>query len=66
MNNIKESWRRIAVLEKRLKWLRNRIDNTEGDLTYDKAEASALEWAIPILISVRDELVKQYKEGKSA
>lgn len=61
MNEIKKSWARIATLEKRLRWLENRIEYSDEDLTFDKAEASALRWAIPILIQVRDKANEEYK-----
>lgn len=63
---IKKSWDRIATLEKRLRWLDNRIKYAESDgkeFSFDKAEASALRWAIPILIQLRDTAVNEYKKG---
>ena len=41
---------RIKRLEKRMNFLNARIfEGGDKDLTYDKAEASALEWAINLL-----------------
>ena len=37
---------RIKTLQKRLNCLETRIKKSDKDLTYDKAEASALKWAI--------------------
>lgn len=42
--------RRLEVLKRRVRHLDDRIELNEGqDLSYDKAEASALRWAIDIL-----------------
>jgi len=41
----------IIRLKRRRDWLHNRITSEgEKDLSFDKAELSALEWAIPILV----------------
>ncbi len=48
----KEENERLKRLYKRLEWLRTRIYQTEGvgnTLSHDRAEASALEWAIDIV-----------------
>ncbi len=45
---------RYLRLEKRAVWLRNRILDTthlHKDLTYDKAELGALEWAMRIILA---------------
>lgn len=49
---------RYIRLEKRAQWLRERILETthlHKDLTFDKAELSALEWAMRIIIEHRKE-----------
>lgn len=40
---------RIGALEKRANFLAFRIAGTQQDLSYDKAELAALQWAIPLL-----------------
>lgn len=41
---------RLAQLERRAAWLKQRADNYTGkDASYDKAELSALLWAIDII-----------------
>lgn len=41
---------RLAQLERRAAWLKTRSDNYKGkDNSYDKAELSALTWAIDII-----------------
>lgn len=37
---------KIAVLAKRLEHLERRINSSSADLSFDKAEAAALRWAI--------------------
>lgn len=46
---------RINRLEKRYIYLLERINSSEFDLSFDKAEASALSWAIEILHKLREE-----------
>ena len=53
---------RLKTLEKRMNFLNNRIyqkGEITGDLSYDRAEASALEWAINLL-----EVHLKVKEGE--
>lgn len=40
---------RISVLEKRISHLRKRIEGSNADLSFDKAELAALEWALKIV-----------------
>lgn len=48
------SQKHIKRLEKRKKWLDKRIrENPDKDLSYDKAESSALEYAIAKLKSLK-------------
>jgi len=43
---------KVSRLKRRRDYLHNRIaSNPEADLTFDKAEKSALDWAIPILLA---------------
>lgn len=48
-----EERRRIEVLRKRRDWLRTRIEASPADLSFDKAEHSALTWALGILANAR-------------
>lgn len=53
--NIKLNRRRVATLRRRLKFLRAHLktaDPSFAGTAYDEAEASALEWAIALLIEV--------------
>jgi hypothetical protein len=47
---------RIERLKKRLRHLDDRIASSDKDLSYDKAEASALRWAVEILEQLRKEI----------
>lgn len=63
---------RIETLEKRRDHLKSRIDEADErgyDLSYDKKEFNALEWAIPVLeghVSANAVLHRQLKEEKDA
>jgi len=37
---------RIRALRKRQDWLRNRVERSEADLSYDKAELAAITWVL--------------------
>lgn len=45
----------LGRLERRLAHLENRILMSDKDLAYDKAEASALKWAIDTIKEMRNE-----------
>lgn len=57
---------RIKRLEKRMNWLRTRTyKGGDKDLSFDKAEASALEWGIDIIeryLKVKDETCRHNYE----
>ena len=48
-----EERRRIETLRKRRDWLKARIDTSPADLSFDRAEYSALTWALGILANAR-------------
>jgi hypothetical protein len=48
---------RLNVLKRRVKILEERINTDPRDLSYDKAEASALRWAIEIVETQADDPV---------
>lgn len=45
----------IDQLEKRKKWLERRVSESDKDLSYDRLELAALDWALPILQQVASE-----------
>ena len=56
---------RVAALRKRLEFLTARINSTDKDLSYDKQECDALEWALPIIEQhVAVEAYKRHRREK--
>lgn len=51
----------IAILEKRGNHLEDRINNSPRDLSYDKAELAALDWAIDKLTGADQEEIPTVK-----
>ena len=58
-----EERRRIEVLRKRRDWLKARIDTSSTDLSFDKAEYSALTWALGVIVNAR-KVVNGVSEGQ--
>lgn len=56
--------RHIRALQRRELWLRERVAGSAGaDLSYDRAEASALRWALRIISSAeRDGIIAELEE----
>ena len=48
-----EERRRIEVLRKRRDWLKARVESSPVDLSFDKAEYSALSWALGVIANAR-------------
>ena len=48
-----EERRKLDILRKRRDWLKARVEGSPADLSYDKAEYSALVWAIGVLANAR-------------
>jgi hypothetical protein len=44
--------RYIAILEKRADHLEKRINSSDRDLSYDKAELAALDWAVDFITDI--------------
>ena len=43
----------VGVLQKRAEWLARRIGEASHDLTYDKQERAALQWALGVIANAR-------------
>lgn len=54
MTLTRDERRRLDVLRRRLQYLEVRIDRSPSELSFDRAEASALKWAIIKIIEGED------------
>jgi len=50
---------RLMRLRRRANFLKQRVDSTDADRSFDKAERSALEWAIERIIVYEDQIKQE-------